>query len=500
MVGERVRDVVIAGGGTAGWMAAAALAKVLGTQDHAITLVESSDIGTIGVGEATIPPIHLFNKLLGLDEDEFIRETRATFKLGIEFVDWRQVGSRYMHHFGLFGADMNGVSFSHYWLRWLWLGGDADNLKFNAEAQAAYAGRFARTPDRAPEAMPRINYAFQFDAAAYARYLRRFAEKRGATRVEGRIVAAHRDDATGLIDSLELADGRRLRGDLFIDCTGFRSLLIGETLGSPFEDWSHWLPCNRAVAVPSERSAPIEPFTRATAREAGWQWHIPLQHRTGNGLVFADSFLAEDAAIRQLLDGLDGQALADPKVLCFTAGRRRESWIGNCVALGLAGGFLEPLESTSIHLIQAGLSKLLAAFPDRRPDPLLIAHYNREMAELYDSARDFIIAHYKLTDREEPFWRQCREMRVPDSLAEKLELFERRGEVMPGRHEVFRHVNWFAVLYGQGLVPNGYHPIADSMSEDSLQLNLAHIRAGIRRRVSGLPAHEDFLRDCGAAL
>ncbi|HEU4704202.1 MAG TPA: tryptophan halogenase family protein, partial [Sphingomicrobium sp.] len=420
--------------------------------------------------------------------------------LGIEFVDWLHVGHRYMHHFGLFGADMNGVSFSHYWLRWLALGGDPDNLKFNAEAQAAYAGRFARTPVRAPASMPRINYAFQFDAASYAQYLRRFAQKRGARRVEGRIAAVRRDGESGLVEALELADGRRIGGDFFIDCSGFRSLLIGEALGAGFEDWSKWLPCTRAAAVPCERLARIEPYTRATARPAGWQWRIPLQHRTGNGYVFADSFLGEDQAAEALLAALDAPATADPRILRFTAGRRRQAWIGNCVALGLSGGFLEPLESTSIHLVQAGLSKLLAAFPNRRPDPVLIDHFNEEMAQLYDGVRDFIVSHYKLTRRDDgEFWRYCRSMTVPDSLAEKIELFERRGEVMPGRHEVFREVNWFAVLYGQGVVPKDYHPIADAMSEDDLRLNLARIRSGISKRVEALPPHEEFLRQCGAA-
>ncbi len=499
MTADRVRRVVIVGGGTAGWMTAAALAKVIGTREMTITLVESDAIGTVGVGEATIPPIALFNKLLGIDEDQFVRETKATFKLGIEFVDWRQLGHRYLHSFGLFGVDMNGIPFTHYWLRAMREGRADDRDRFNAEAEAARQGRFGRTPPNAPATMPRINYAFQFDAGLYAAFLRRFAEERGVVRVEGRVVAVARDGEGGLIASLGLEDGRDVAGDLFIDCSGFRGLLIEEALGTGYEDWSRWLPANRAVAAPSRRVGPLLPYTRATARDAGWQWRIPLQHRTGNGYVFSDAFISEAAATDELLANLDAAPLQEPRVLRFVTGRRRRQWVGNCLALGLAGGFLEPLESTSIHLVQAGISKLLSFFPQGRARPEVIDRYNREMDLLYEGIRDFLVAHYVLTERDDtPFWRHCRAMAVPDTLAEKLALFEARGEVMVGGAELFREANWFAVLQGQGMTPADYHPVADAMPAEILDDRLGRIRAGVADRVAGLPRHEDFVARCCA--
>ncbi|KQW78758.1 tryptophan halogenase family protein [Brevundimonas sp. Root1279] len=496
-----VRDIVIVGGGTAGWMTAAALAKVVGTETYSITLIESEEIGTVGVGEATIPPILLFNKLLGIDEDEFIRETQATFKLGIEFVDWARLGHTYMHPFGLFGAEMNGIGFAHYWLRALKGGGDPGNHRFVAEAEAIRLGRFMRTPRPTPE-MPSIHYAFQFDASLYAGFLRRYAEKRGVVRREGRIVTVEQDGQDGSIRSVTLADGKAVRGDFFIDCSGFRGLLIEDKLKAGYEDWSRWLPCNRAVAVPCERIGDPEPVTRSTAREAGWQWRIPLQHRTGNGYVFCDSYVSEAEATDALMSRLDGAAQAEPRVLRFLSGRRKKGWVANCVALGLASGFLEPLESTSIHLTQAGISKLLGMFPRRRLDPAMADRFNAEMDLQYESVRDFIIAHYKVSQRDDtPFWRYCRDMEIPDSLAAKLETFRARGEVMVENHELFRETNWFAILYGQGLVPDDYHPIADALADDDLRVRLARIRAAIQARVDGMPSHAAFLGRCvnGAA-
>ncbi|NJC41229.1 tryptophan halogenase [Brevundimonas alba] len=492
----RVRDIVIVGGGTAGWMTAAALAKVIGTQTYSITLVESDEIGTVGVGEATIPPILLFNKLLGIDENEFIRETNATFKLGIQFVDWGRPGHTYMHPFGLFGADMNGVGFSHYWLRAVAAGGDPDNHRFVAEAEALRLGRFMRTPQKTPD-KPQINYAFQFDASLYAAYLRRFSEKRGVKRTEGKISTVARHPESGLIESVTLADGSTVRGDFFVDCSGFRGLLIEGALQAGYEDWTNWLPANRAVAVPCDRVEDPGPYTRSTAVEAGWQWRIPLQHRTGNGYVFSDAFISEDEATAALMRRLDAPAQAEPRVLRFVAGRRRKGWVANCVAIGLSSGFLEPLESTSIHLIQAAISKLLALFPTTRNEPELAERFNRDLDLQYESVRDFIIAHYKVSTRDDtPFWRHCRDMAMPDTLQAKLESFRARGEVMVENHELFRETNWFAILYGQGLVPEGYHPLADVLSDDELKLRLAGIRAGIERRVAEMPSHEAFLRQC----
>jgi tryptophan halogenase len=498
---QQVKDIVVVGGGTAGWMAAAAFAKVLGTQAHTITLVESEEIGTVGVGEATIPPIMHYNKLLGIDEDEFVRETHATFKLGIEFIDWRKKGSSYFHPFGAFGANIKGgVGFMNYWLRSVQSGGDPDFTHFVAEGEAAREGRFARVAASPDGQSPRLNYAYQFDAATYAAYLRRYAERRGVVRREGKVVGVEQNSETGYIEAVKLADGTRVSGDFFIDCSGFRGLLIEGVFKAGFDDWSHWLPNNRAVAVPCERVEDPTPFTRSTARESGWQWRIPLQHRTGNGYVFCDSYISEDEASRLLLERLDGKPLADPKILRFTAGKRRLGWVKNCLAVGLSSGFLEPLESTSIHLIQIAITKLFEFFPLREVNPVLIDMYNREMDMLYDHVRDFIIAHYKVTDRADtPYWRYCRNMTVPDSLGVKLDLFSERGEARVMPSDLFGETSWFAVLYGQGLTPRSYHPIANALSEDELRLAVAGIRTAIRRRVDTLPSHADFIEGCCAA-
>jgi tryptophan halogenase len=495
-----IRDIVIVGGGTAGWMAAAAISKVMGTQRYSITLVESDLIGTVGVGEATIPPIQLFNQVLGLDENEFIRETNATFKLGIEFVNWRHPGHVYQHPFGLMGADFGeGINFAHYWLRWVKAGGDPDNLRFIAEAEAARQNKFTRTPPSAT--LPKINYAFHFDASLYAAYLRRLSEKRGVTRIEGQVVSVAQDGESGFIQSVTLKDGRTVRGDFFLDCSGFRGLLIEETLHAGYEDWGRWLPVNRASAVQCARVEDPIPLTRATAHEAGWQWRIPLQHRTGAGYVFCNEFVGEDEATRLMLSRLDGAPLHDPKILRFVTGRRKTTWSKNCVALGLASGFLEPLESTSIHLIQAVISRLLAMFPKNGFDPVMMGRFNWETERDFKAVRDFIIGHYKVTDREDtPFWAYCKNMSIPDSLADKLSLFRSRGEVLVENHDLFKEVNWFAVLYGQGLTPDDYHPLADVMAEDDLKLRLSQIRNAIQERVRGMPSHQQFIeRNCAAA-
>jgi tryptophan halogenase len=479
MADNRIRNFVIVGGGTAGWMTAAALARVAGTQTHSITLVESEEIGTVGVGEATIPPILHYNHILGIDEDEFVRETNATFKLGIEFVNWRRLGHTYFHQFGLFGAKIhNGAPFIQYWLRWLRSGGDPDYQLFNSEALAAREGKFGRVPASERGELPGINYAFQFDASTYAAYLRRYAERRGVVRTEGRVVSVRQNGETGFIEAVELNDGRVVSGDFFIDCSGFRGLLIEGTYQAGFEDWSQWLPNNRAAAVPSER----------------------IEDPTGNGYVFSSEFISEDEAASKLLERLDGKALAEPKILRFTAGKRRTTWVKNCLAVGLSGGFLEPLESTSIHLVQVAIVKLLDLFPQKDCHPAILKRFNAEMDELYEGIRDFIIAHYKVTERDDtPYWDYCRTMSIPDSLETRLELFRSRGEVQPGVNGLFHDTNWFAILYGQGIEPADYHPLADAMSEDDLNLTLARIRGLIRKRVDALPAHGDYLRSVSAA-
>ena len=496
---SNIRDIVIIGGGTAGWMAAGALAK--NAAGRRITLVESEEIGTVGVGESTIPPIILFNQLLGIDEDEFVRETNATFKLGIEFVDWRRLGHKYFHNFGMLGADLHtGVPFLHYWMRSLRAGGDPDQLRFSSETEAARRGKFGRVQRTPPGAQPNMHYAFQFDASTYAAYLRRDSERRGVVRKEGKVVNVRQNAETGFIEGVDMQDGSFVRGDFFIDCSGFRGIVIEQVYKAGFEDWSHWLPNDRAAAVPAERMAEPSPFTVARAREAGWQWRIPLQHRTGNGYVFSSSHISDDEVVSTLLGSLEGKALADPKVLRFKAGRRRKSWVKNCLALPLSSGFLEPLESTSIHLVQAGITKFLDFFPHRKCDPILIERYNEEMAFQYETIRDFIIAHYKVTEREDTeFWRYCKHMSIPDSLADKLTLFRERSEVKPYPGDLFGDISWFAILYGQGLTPEGYHPLADAMSDDDLQLRLAGIRKAIMERVEALPAHADFIQRCCAA-
>jgi len=501
---NKIKKIVIVGGGTAGWMAAAALSKVITCRNHSITLVESEQIGTVGVGEATVPMISLFNnKVLGIDENEFMRETNATFKLGIEFVDWKKLGHSYFHPFGLIGIDMDGISFTHYWLRWQKSGGNLDYSKFNAEIEAARANKFMRTAHEiGPKLMPDINYAFQFDASLYAAYLRRYSEKRGVIRQEGMIVKANQNPDSGYIESVELADGNRVEGDFFIDCSGFKGLLIEQTYNAGYHDWSEWLPVNRAVAVPCESVDKLLPYTRATAREAGWQWRIPLQHRIGNGYVYSNEFISDDEASEKLLQRLDGKAQREPKTLGFVTGIRKKCWIKNCVAIGLANGFLEPLESTSIHLVQVSISKLLTMFPRDYFDEKLINRFNDEMHSEYDGVKDLLIAHYKVTEREDTdFWRYVKNMSIPDSLQEKLESFRARGEVISRPTEFFKETSWFSILMGQGIFPESYHSVADAISEDELRLRLTKVRSGIQNRVALMPEHADFIRhNCASKM
>ncbi|HVZ99179.1 MAG TPA: tryptophan halogenase family protein [Caulobacterales bacterium] len=496
-----LKNLVVVGGGSAGWMTAAALAKVMGSQNYSVTLVESDAIGIVGVGEATIPMIRLYNHVVGIDENEFVRETSATFKLGIEFRDWRKLGHSYFHPFGVFGVDMDGINFMHFWARWRKeFGGAADIWKFNAESEAAAQHKFMRTPEMAQQTLPHINYAFQFDAGRYAAYLRRLAERNGCKRVEGQIVKVNLHPETGFIESLDLKDGQIIKGDFFVDCSGFRGLLIEETYKAGYHDWSRWLPANRAAAMPCKSVDPIIPYTRATARESGWQWRIPLQHRIGNGYVFCNEFISEDEAMQKLSERLDGEKLAEPRLLKFVTGVRKKAWIKNCVAIGLSSGFLEPLESTSIHLGQVAISKLLAHFPRQGYHPTLVDKFNDEMHFEYDNVKDFIIAHYKVTEREDtPFWKFCKNMDIPDTLRAKLDLFQRRGEVMPSRAELFKETSWFAVLYGQGLIPEDHHPVADVVSEQDLKLRMSNVRTGVSERVRGMPNHQAFIASTCAA-
>lgn len=503
MTDTNIKKIVVVGGGTAGWMAAAGLAKFLGTPNLNITLVESEQIGTVGVGEATIPLISMFNRALELDEQDFVRETNATFKLGIEFANWKKLGHSYFHPFGAFGVDWDGIPFSHFWLRWKSLGGGLDSSRFNVETEAARELKFMNTDsETGPRVMPRVNYAYHFDASLYAAYLRKYAEKRGVERVEGKIVAVDKSAEFGTIEKLRLDNGKEIEGDFFIDCSGFSGLLIEKELHAGFEDWSHWLPVDRAVAVPCENSGPLLPYTRSTGRDAGWQWRIPLQHRVGNGYVFSSQYISEDEATAQLLESLDGKPLADPKVLRFTTGFRKKGWDKNCIALGLSGGFLEPLESTSIHLVQLAISKLLAYFPMDKHCELESARFNMEMREEYENIKDFLISHYHVTERDDtPFWQYVKNMSIPESLDRRLKLFKSRGEVLVKHQELFKNDSWFAVLTGQGLMPEGFHPVAAAISEDELRLRLTKVRSGIQKRIEMMPTHEEYIRqNCASPM
>jgi tryptophan halogenase len=489
--------VVVVGGGTAGWMTAAALAKIMGPMpDFTVELVESDEIGTVGVGEATIPQILLFNAMLGLDENDFVRATNATYKLGIEFVDWTRIGHRYVHPFGSYGIDMKGVEFHHHWLKAKQLGHPAPLGDYSIAVAAALGNRFERPrPDQPNSPLAKLGYAFQFDASLYARYLRGFSEKLGAVRTEGRIVDVLQNGESGFVEAVVLENGARVDGDLFIDCSGFRGLLIEQTLKAGYEDWSAWLPCNRALAVPCEKAGDDRPLTRSTARAAGWQWRIPLQHRIGNGYVYSSEHISDDEAAATLLANLDGAPLADPRPLRFTAGHRKRAWVKNVIAFGLASGFLEPLESTSIHLVQSGIARLMSLFPTRRFDQAEIDRFNALTTREYVDIRDFLVLHYKATERDDsPFWNHCRTLEPPAGLAEKLRMFRLNGRVYREHEELFTESSWLAVMEGQGIEAGGYHPAADLLPDEETLQRLSHIREVIAGTAAMLPTQTEFLR------
>jgi tryptophan halogenase len=481
------RRIVIVGGGTAGWMSASLLAKVTNGRMGTITLVESEQIGTIGVGEATIPYIVDFNKLLGLDETEFMRETRATFKLGIEFRDWTRVGHSYLHPFGTIGAAIGRTAFQHYLTKRRLQGHVECFEDFSLACVAARQNRFAR-PRRDGSVLSTLGYAYHFDANLYARYLRRFSEARGVVRKEGRIASVAQNPETGFITALTLSDGSEICGDLFLDCSGLSALLIERTLKAGFIDWSHHLPCNSAVFAPSERVAPPSPYTQSTARAAGWQWRIPLTHRTGNGHVYASGFMSDEAATETLLGHLDSRPLGDPKFVRFTTGRRKTFWSKNVVAIGLSGGFLEPLESTSIHLIHSGLIKLLDLWPDAGFNPLSSEQYNRAVSAEYEAIRDFLILHYHATEREDSeFWRYCRHMAIPDTLRYKLDHFKALSRIVLTHGDLFQASSWLAVMLGQNVLPQGYDPIADVTDELLVNQQFTAMKQAIMSAVTNMP-------------
>ena len=485
--------VVIAGGGTAGWMAAAALARTMGAAIE-LTLIESDAIGTVGVGESTIPPLVNYNRLLGIGEAEFMRETQATFKLGIEFENWKLEGEKYFHSFGLTGRDHWSAGFQHFWLHGLTKGHAWSFDDYCLELKAAYASKFAHLPEN------RINYAYQLDATLYAAYLRKLAEADGASRVEGKIGEVQLNSENGHIAALLLASGQRIEGDLFLDCTGFRALLIEGALHVGYDDWSHYLPCDAAIAVQTASVAPPVPYTKAIAHDAGWQWRIPLQHRRGNGIVYCSRYLDRDAALDRLLSSVEGERLTEPNFIRFTTGARRKQWHRNCIAVGLSGGFMEPLESTSIHLIQRAILRLIRMMPMGEISERDVAEFNDQQYTDMLQVRDFLILHYKATERRDsPFWRQCADMEIPDSLTQKIELFRETGRVFRKNEELFAENSWVQVMLGQGIIPRAYHPIAHKLSDAELEDLLSGLRDSVTNTVASLPNHRDYVvRYCAA--
>lgn len=495
---SRIRDVVIVGGGTAGWMTAAALAATMGEQLR-IRLIESEEIGIVGVGEATIPAIRLFNGLINLDEDQFLRATQGTFKLGIEFQNWGRIGESYMHAFGQIGQSLDLIEFWQYWLRGRREGVAEPLGRYSFNETVARAGRFARSDTIPGTRLDGLAYAFHFDAGLYARFLRGMAEKNGVVRSEGRIVGVNRDGESGFVRSVTLASGEEYAGELFIDCSGFKGLLIEETLGTGYLDWSQWLPCDRAIAVPTANVGPARPYTQSIAHTAGWQWRIPLQHRTGNGHVFSSQWMSEDEATQILLDTVEGEPLAEPRTIPFTTGTRKQAWNRNVIALGLASGFIEPLESTAIHLVQNGIAKLISHFPDRGFAQANIDAYNRRVAYDFERIRDFIILHYTANQRDEPFWRAARAMELPHSLRDKIALFEATGRVFREQEELFTEIGWFQVLVGQNILPDTYHPLADALTHEELAGFLADLKTIVSAPAARLPLHADFIAQHCAA-
>jgi len=489
---DRLRSIAIIGGGSAGWMTAAALANAVG-RNIAVTLVESEEIGTVGVGEATIPPIKSFNAQLGIGEAEFVTATNASFKLGIEFVGWGTSDSRYFHPFGTHGADFDRVGLHHYWLR-EHLNGDPTPFDDCSMCKAlARDNRFGPPVDNPRDVRSTHAYAYHFDAGLYARLLRRYAEARGVVRVEGRVVDVAREPASGNIAHVRLADGREVAADFFVDCSGFAALLIERTLGAGHEDWTHWLPCDRAVVMPCANAPSLTPYTRATAHRAGWQWRIPLQSRQGNGHVYCSSHIGDDEAAAVLRATLDGAPLGEPRLLKFKAGRRKRAWSHNCVSIGLASGFLEPLESTSLHLVQTSIERLLLLLPDRHHDPLNAEEFNRATINEVERIRDFLILHYHANRRPEPFWRACAAMPIPDELAYKIKHFTAHARLVSPHDELFRNASWLAAYLGQGVIPLSYDQLADARPHVDGAGQLRKLRELMRAAAETFPTHDAYI-------
>jgi tryptophan halogenase len=502
---NQIKNIVIVGGGTAGWMTSSLLAKVLGKTLN-ITLVESDNIGIVGVGEATIPPIVNFNSAIGIDEKEFLKATKGTIKLGIDFKNWNDTNESYMHAFGNIGKKFPFCDFHHFWHKAQQFVNENNDIKnsscdsksfwdYSLNFQAAKQNKFAPINNIPNTNLPGLAYAYHFDAGLYAKFLRKHAEGMGVKRIEGTITTIKQNNSTGNIERLLLKNGNAIEGDLFIDCTGLAALLIEKTLSTGYEDYSHWLPCNRAMAVPCERNETTEPYTRSTAHHVGWQWRIPLQHRTGNGLVYSDKYLSDEEAKELLLNNLDGKPLAEPKIIPFKTGRRRKQWNKNVVSIGLSSGFFEPLESTNIHLIQTAVIRLVKFFPHNGINIEEVNEFNRQSKIEAEGIRDFIILHYKLNGRNDSeFWRACQRMEIPETLMNKIQLFKKSGKVFCNPDDLFTEIAWQQVMIGQGNLPNDHHPLVNTLTKHQVEDLMDNLKVLINRTVEKLPSHDEFLK------
>ncbi len=495
---NQIKKIVIVGGGSAGWMAASAFAKVLG-QDYAdISLIESANIGTVSVGEATIPQISLFNRILGIDENEFIRETQGTYKLGIDFVDWQKIGTRYFHPFGDHGLPLEGLPFHHFWLKQYQHDQSIDIEAFSLNALAAKQDKFMRPQDHGNSPLSNIRYAYHFDATLYAKFLSKYAIKRGVKRIEAKVEKVNLRSTDGYIESLKLDNGQIIEGDLFIDCTGFKGLLIEGALNTGFDNWSDLLPCDRAVAMPCMSKENLHPYTIATAQKVGWTWRIPLQHRVGNGYVYSSKYMSDDEAVNILKSQMENEPLAEPNFLRWQTGMRKKAWNKNCIAIGLSAGFVEPMESTGLHLIQSSIAKLMSLFPSKDFNQRNINTFNEQVAkELYD-IRDFIVLHYAVTERNDSdFWLHCRNMDLPDTLKHKMAFYKETGKIFRLDNELFNETSWLAVMHGQGLRSEGYHPLVDCLPEQEIKRRLEHVKSVIDKSAEVMPDHAEFIRKNG---
>ncbi|CAD5287948.1 Tryptophan halogenase [Alteromonas sp. 38] len=489
-----IKSIVIVGGGSAGWMTAATLSKVLDLSKYSVTLIESKDIQGVSVGEATIPQITLFNRILGIGEADFIRATNATYKLGIEFKDWKHQGHAYFHPFGTFGINMEALPFHHFWLKRFNEGAGGDLCAYSVEAMAAKGGRFGKVKAQNNSPLANMSYAYHFDSTLYANFLRDFAVTRGVRHVSGKVETVSKH-LNGHINTLTLQDGQCIDGEFYIDCSGFRSLLLEKEMGATFSDWSDLLPCDSAIAIPCKSAdSMLKPYTQSTAKAAGWTWRIPLQHRIGNGYVYSSKFTEKDVVLDELMAQLEGEPLAEPNFLAWKTGMRPQSWIKNCLGIGLSAGFIEPLESTGLHLIQSGIARLMTLFPNNRFCQSDIDMYNRQTEKEFEQIRDFIVLHYALTERNDSeFWRYCRNISLSESLNQKMQLYKDSGRIFRIDNELFNETSWLAVMHGQGLRSEGYHPLVDRMSTSLIDERLTHIASVIDKSAAVLPEHAQFI-------